>query len=140
MSDEIKNKFFCIKSPQTVMEIIDGEAIMINGVKGTYYNLTPQATLVLESLISGNSIEEISSFNHLDPEIKQLIEKMIHQLIVEDVLVETKTKNNTEPPKILTLKNFKKDIALTIYDDMQDMLALDPIHEVDEEIGWPVKK
>jgi hypothetical protein len=140
MSDEVNDKYYCIKSTQTVMEIIDGEAIMINGAKGTYYNLSPQATLILESLINGNTLKEISTFNKLDIEIDEFVEKMIRQLIKEDILIETGKKNTSMLPKKLMIKNFKKDIVLSIYSDMQDMLKLDPIHETDEIIGWPVKK
>ena len=30
--------------------------------------------------------------------------------------------------------------SLQKYTDMEEMLALDPIHEVDEEMGWPSAK
>jgi hypothetical protein len=30
--------------------------------------------------------------------------------------------------------------VLEVYTDMQDLLLLDPIHEVDEEAGWPSPK
>jgi hypothetical protein len=140
MIDTLGNKYFKIKSPPTVMEIIDGEAIMINAEKGTYYNLSPQATLILESLLNTNNLDEISSFNNLESDVIHCIERMINTLITEDILISIEKKeSNTEPSK-LTIKNFEKDIVLTVYDDMQDMLLLDPIHEADEVVGWPTKK
>ena len=30
--------------------------------------------------------------------------------------------------------------VLNKYSDMQDLLLLDPIHDVDEEAGWPTNK
>ena len=73
MTRELKTKYFSIKSPPTVMEIIDDEAIMINGEKGTYYNLSPHATLILNSILNGYSLEEISSFNNLKSSTKIIL-------------------------------------------------------------------
>ena len=30
--------------------------------------------------------------------------------------------------------------ALEIYDDMAELILSDPIHEVDEDVGWPRKR
>jgi len=30
--------------------------------------------------------------------------------------------------------------VLEVYTDMQDLLLLDPIHDVDETVGWPSPK
>ncbi len=140
MTNEIKTKNFRLKTPPTIMEVIDGEAIMINGEKGTYYNLSSQATLIFQCILDGYSLEEISSLNDLEPDVGKHIETMIDKLINEDVLEETNKVNHRASPSQLMIGNFQKDIVLTIYDDMQDMLALDPIHEADDVVGWPEKK
>ena len=140
MTNELKTKNFRLKTPPTIMEVIDGEAIMINGEKGTYYNLSSQATLIFQSILDGCNLEEICFLNNLEPETGQHIETIIDKLINEDVLEEIDKVNNTTSPNTLMINNFQKDIVLTIYDDMQDMLALDPIHEADEMVGWPEKK
>ena len=140
MAHEFKMKFFCIKSPPTVMELIDGEAIIINGEKGSYYNLSTHASLVLESLLDGHNLEEIFSFNDFDLDTCQHIEKMVEMLITEDILAEISDTESKSSLKEIILNDFEKEIVLTVYNDMQDMLALDPIHEVDEIVGWPNKK
>jgi hypothetical protein len=30
-----------------------------------------------------------------------------------------------------------QDIVFEVYEDMQDLILSDPIHDVDETIGWP---
>jgi hypothetical protein len=30
-----------------------------------------------------------------------------------------------------------REIVFEIYEDMQDLILSDPIHDVDETIGWP---
>ena len=140
MTNKIKTKNFRLKTPPTIMEVIDGEAIMINGEKGTYYNLSSQATLIFQFILDGYSLEEICFLNDLEPDTGKHIETMIDKLINEDVLEETEKVNDRASPSKLMIGNFQKDIVLTIYDDMQDMLALDPIHEADDVVGWPEKK
>lgn len=140
MGLELKSKYFCIKSPPTVIEIIDGEAIMINGEKGTYYNLSPYATLILESILNGYNLEEISFLNNFRSDENKHVEKIINKLITEDIITETNQKKDRIELKKLVCKNLLEEVVLSIYDDMEDMLILDPIHEVDEVVGWPKKK
>lgn len=141
MADKLNKKYFQLKSPPTIMEIIDGEAILINGEKGTYYNLSPQATLIFEAILNGCSLEELFTLNNLESKVCDHVYAIIDKLISEDILIEIEsTKRKKASPIELNIKNYNKDIVFTIYEDMQDMLALDPIHEVDEVIGWPSKK
>lgn len=140
MTDKLNKKYFQLKSPPTIMEIIDGEAILINGEKGTYYNLSPQATLILESILDGCNLEELFTFNNFESKVCQHINAIINKLISEDILIEIGNTNKNASPIKINIKNCEEDIIFTIYEDMQDMLALDPIHEVDEVIGWPTKK
>ncbi len=141
MADKLNKKYFQLKSPPTIMEIIDGEAILINGEKGTYYNLSPQATLIFEAILNGYSLEELFTLNNLESKVCDHIYAIIDKLISEDILIEIESiKRKKVSPIELNIKNYNKDIVFTIYEDMQDMLALDPIHEVDEVIGWPSKK
>jgi hypothetical protein len=140
MTNEFKTKIFNIKSPPTVMEIIDSEAVIINGEKGYYYNLSKQASLILQSLLDGHNLGEIFSFNNFDIDTCKHIEKMVDMLIAEDILTEITDIENKSSLKKIKINDFQKEIVLTVYDDMKDMLALDPIHEADEIVGWPNKK
>jgi hypothetical protein len=72
--------------------------------------------------------------NYLDDLLKKLITEEI--IIVDELLSSNSSKfsiseQNSEPEKL----KFEPPI-LEKYVDMQDLLLLDPIHEVDER-GWP---
>ena len=41
---------------------------------------------------------------------------------------------------IVALDSGAEPPMLEIFDDMADLLLCDPIHDVDEDIGWPVKR
>ncbi len=122
------------------MEIIDGEAVIINGEKGYYYSLSIQASQILQYLLDGYNLNEIFSFNNFNQDTCKHIEKMVSTLVAEDILTEIAPIENNSSLKKITINNFEKEVVLTVYDDMKDMLALDPIHEVDEIVGWPNKK
>ena len=76
---------------------------------------------------------------------KSLIERIEEQqkecLIVPDKEKSNndvnKSDNNATPPQQDNL-NFEKPV-LQKHTDMQELLLLDPIHEIDEK-GWPSKK
>ena len=43
------------------------------------------------------------------------------------------------PINHIEIKVPEKEISITVYTDMSDILLLDPIHEADEVLGWPNK-
>jgi hypothetical protein len=46
---------------------------------------------------------------------------------------------NAEPLKTITLPD-SYSFEFESYTDMQELLSLDPIHDVDDAIGWPKQK
>lgn len=140
MTDKFKKSQWILNKPLCLIEIIEGEAIIINSDKGTYYNLPQQATLIVESLLDGFTLEEIFKLNQLDKNIENKITALIKQILNEDILQAGKIDRNKSQPNKLSIIDEAKDIHIEIYTDMKEMLELDPIHEADETVGWPKKK
>lgn len=139
MSDYIQSQL-TLNQPTCVLEIIDEEAIIIHSEKGSYYNLPPQSTLIIQTLFDGFTLEEIFTFNGFNHEIKQAIIELIKKMMDEGLLVQSSVaKEKTSPNKVM-INDPKQDIYIEIYTDMKEMLELDPIHEADETVGWPRKK
>lgn len=140
MTDQFKKSQWILNKPLCLIEIIEGEAIIINSDKGTYYNLPQQATLIVESLLDGFTLEEIFKLNQLDKNIENKITALIKQILNEDILQAGKIDRNKSQPNKLNIIDEAKDLHLEIYTDMKEMLELDPIHDADETVGWPKKK
>lgn len=140
MSDQLKKSQWTLNEPLCVIEIIEGEAIIINSDKGSYYSLTAQATLIIESLLDGFTLEEIFQFNQIDKDIENKISVLIQQVLSEDIFIVGKIHKNKTHPNKLNIIDEAKDLHLEIYTDMKEMLELDPIHDADEMVGWPKKK
>jgi hypothetical protein len=154
MTNIPKGTFYKPNTPQVVHQTIEGETILIDFVDGSYYSLDGSASSIWELLCGGNSVEDIiASFVHEPKDEPDLvageIENFVSELekdslIVPDSLPEDGTKGAIPKPDsgqaatTRERKPFTKP-ALTKYTDLQDLLLLDPIHEVEEQ-GWPIRR
>jgi hypothetical protein len=139
-------RFFRINSPPVVAETLDGEATIVDLDSGTYYALNESGTFVWEELRRGTDRDSIpgSLATHYgvdSGEAESAVDGIVSELIERKLIapladgVEPSSNGSTaaaaegngrpySPPKLST------------YTDMQELLLLDPVHEVDDA-GWP---
>ena len=151
------SKRFQINTPETsdtplvTGEIVDGEVIIINYVTGAYYSLLKVGVdiwrFIEKRATLGEIIEEIRHrYDGQPQEIEESVTELVAQLQREDLITAVEL-DAVEPIGAIGLS--KEDGPATAklpfevpllekYDDMQELLLLDPIHEVDEA-GWPAK-
>ena len=138
-----------VNSPNVVHETIDGETILLDLNTGNYYSLDGTGALIWEFIDKtgnwGKAIEIMSAENLEQSDvIASAIRQFAEELVAEKLL--TGSEDEIEPSDVSELENQLREIAgnfkapaLNKYTDMQDLLLLDPIHEVDEK-GWPESK
>ena len=137
--------------PQVVHEVFDDEVVLINFDSGKYFSFNHVGAAIWESIEEQRSIESIleillSRFSGSRDRIESSLAAFIRQLEDAGLIVpaETSQKPVTEPAGAESRLNSAADLEafeapeLHQYDDMQELLLLDPIHEVDES-GWPNK-
>ena len=131
-------------------EIIDGEAIIINFDNANYYSLNKTGADSWDFVAKGLDLLEIieglaQRYEGSRVEIETSIRQLLADLEKEGIITidqETKGEKGKEIPEPSEgeLKIGKKPLfeppTLQKYTDMQEMLWLDPIHDVDET-GWP---
>jgi len=131
-------------------EIIDGEAVIVNLKSGNYYSLDKTGAALWNFVTNGFHVFEIieelaqryeGSMAEIEASVSQLLVDMEKEgLITMDQETQGKKNGKTFAPREGEPKHGKKPLfelpSLQKYTDMQAMLALDPIHEVDET-GWP---
>jgi len=138
--------YFTIKRPDVIHETIDGETVIVNLENGVYYSLRTSGVDVWNLIETGANLEELTNLmiDRYDgsPEV---VRKSISELLIalqQEGLVEVSSTKRTVSQAPQTLMEGKKQKyelpLLEKYSDMQELLLLDPIHEVDEE-GWPHK-
>ena len=133
-------------TPHVVYETIDGETIIMDLRTGNYYSIEWPGTFIWEYLAEGGKVENILNKEPRLEANKKLIQHFVNILLQEGLLMEVtdesvKPADLTDDQKAEISKladNFKMP-EINKYSDMQEMLLLDPIHDVDEK-GWPEPK
>ncbi len=143
---------FRINAPRVVHQTIDGETIIIDFDSGTYYSIDKAGAIIWEHIDQGAAVTEIVQAlaqrydgDHLDIEnaVMHILAELQHESLISPINLRDSsggihlTADSTNQPAA-TRPPFETPVLLK-YTDMQDLLLLDPIHEVDEQ-GWPVKK
>jgi hypothetical protein len=114
-----------------VSEIFNDEAVIVNLASGAYYSFKGSAIAIWQLLGAGYSDQEVSEQFKDSESINQFI-----AFLLQENLITTSSVSVKEPITVdqqFVRPEYKK------YDDMKDLLLLDPIHEVDQT-GWPHKK
>ena len=102
-----------------ISETIDSETIVVNALDGSYYSLLDGASDLWLAMQAGDEVDLESLENRAI-----LLSLVEHGLAVGDVSDEWPAYDGP---------------AVTKFSDMEQILTLDPIHEVDEH-GWPTPR
>lgn len=143
---------FQINAPYIVHETIEGETIIMNLKDGNYYSFDGIGPLVWELIIKGSFASDIINiFGEIFPEgpdhIDQMVDALVGELFTNEIIIERKdTPPGLQPisaDEVRSLGIFEQiEVRRPLfhrYSDMQDILLLDPIHDVDAK-GWPEPK
>jgi len=141
---------FRINGPRVIYENIDGEVVLINLDKGIYYSTDEVGANVWSLIESGRSAREIhegirAAYDGDPVQISAGVSAFLSELRNEELIViaGAASTNGTavDAPAASAgggRPRFQPPV-LNKYNDMKDMLLLDPIHDV-EESGWPAPK
>ena len=136
---------YVLNEAKMFTDITDGIAIIINSETGIYYGLNAFATNVYENIVRGVSIEDIKEeLKNINPENKTLLdnfEAFIKAMAEKEILIlSSEDKNETAQIDKNSAKEDNFILELKEYNDAQELLLADPIHEVKDETGWTPEK
>lgn len=109
----------CRPAAHVISDALEGDRIVIDIQTGAYYTLTPAAADLWSQVAEQGAVEA-------DDRLPVLV-----RLLDEGLLVADEAPSGVEAAP--------SESAFTRYTDMEELLLVDPIHEVDNE-GWPVFK
>jgi hypothetical protein len=133
-------------NPDLMHETIDGETIMINGTTGNYYSLDPIASEIWRGIELGAPVADIVVFlaeryGAARPDVESAVLQFISQLEQEDLIAPRGASNGSVDFSVLgeapSVEATFRSPQLEKHTDMQDLILLDPVHEVDPQRGWP---
>jgi Coenzyme PQQ synthesis protein D (PqqD) len=140
---ESLSRTYRVNAPQVLHEAFEDETVLINLDSGNYYSFSGSGALIWDCIVRGASIgsvienlqERFGTRDGIAPGVDDFVSELVKEnLIVED---SSSAAKNVEEARAKVFKpaQFERPV-LQKYSDMQDLLLLDPIHEVDE-MGWP---
>jgi len=147
-----ENKRFKVNTPHIVHETIEGETIILNLKNGYYYSFDGIGPVIWKFIEKNAEIKQITQIflKHFKSPEKDFVTRVMDFIarLEENELIIPSNSNDSETTfisideliNLMTTENsaFATPI-LHKYADMQDVLLLDPIHDVNEK-GWPEPK
>ena len=111
---------------------------------GHYYSLRNSSFTVWQGLQAGlfpdNLLTYLTNAYEVDADtVREPLGNFLEQLAIEGLILEG-TPTTVEALSAPVTRQSFTPLALEIYTDMADLLALDPIHDVSPVDGWPIKK
>lgn len=135
---------FRINTPTVVAEAFDDEIVILHLESGTYYSLEKSGAIIWTLLQEGVNLAEISArIATTDAISEQSVQHFRERLLQEKLIISdhatapssAKQGIKTDAYSLAQEQQFTSP-HLHKYTDMQDLLLLDPIHDV-TKTGWP---
>jgi Coenzyme PQQ synthesis protein D (PqqD) len=133
-----------VNSPHVISETVGGETIIVNLASGHYFSLQGTAVDVWEAIERGEASESIvleleHRYEAGEGEIAGAVQKLLDDFAAAELLVaETNGSAGATPAPPQAAAERVPFVApsFSTFTDMQDIILLDPVHEVDTR-GWP---
>lgn len=140
------SELYRINGSNIIHEAFEDEVIVLNMNNGNYFSLSKTSADIWKLIETGATVPAIVNamkqrYDGNDSEVETAVTQFVNQLAEENLVAAVEdradSRNHAEsgidPPK--ERKPFQAPIFQK-FSDMQEMLLLDPIHDVDES-GWP---
>lgn len=114
--------------PDVVSDVLDDEAVIINLDTGMYFRATGRSSLVWSAVIDGADVGAVAD------ERRDELSEFVGELAGHGLIRPRDTAPEGAPP----LPDWPAgSLAIESHADLQDLLALDPVHDVETAAGWP---
>ena len=127
----VLDRTFELNSPAVISDEVGGEVLAIHLDTGTYF-VFPQETLTVWSALSEGVAPRLLLSGSYDPRTDALVEYVERLLALQLLRPSDTLRLLDEPPEWQA-----QQLTVQAYTDLADLLGPDPIHDADEELGWP---
>lgn len=135
----MENIRYKINEPDVTAETFEGEVIVINLANGRYHSLRGTGAWLWQALTAGLSrreaIDRLRAAGSVEPDAAEQASAFIDRLAAEELLVAAPERVDGGAAGVDAPGAFLAPLMET-FTDMENLLAIDPIHEVDVQ-GWP---
>jgi hypothetical protein len=126
---------FAVDTARFVHETVDGETMILDTVHGRLLLLTGTAALLLDRLgIPTQLVNQVSDRYGADAAAQA--REFFQEMAAIGVIVPVETSPARADGEADWPAHFTQP-AFECYDDIADIISMDPLHEVDQAFGWP---
>lgn len=131
---------FIINVAAVASERFDNETVIINFERGTYFSLTGSAPAVWGALAQAVTIDQlkdalVEASGAPADEVDAAIRAMVETLLAEGCLTEVADAGAQPLAIVLDAPYGRPEVQA--FHDLQELIAIDPVHEADAFDGWP---
>jgi hypothetical protein len=135
-----------INRAQLILEDFGDETVIVHVPSGFYYSVSGSGPKILELIEAGVSDSDLPSMvlgkRAPRPDADAEIRVFVDRLLEEGIIVERLPEDAVQP--FVTTADTSEEDALALaspvlerFDEVRDLLLIDPVHQVDENYGWP---
>jgi hypothetical protein len=149
MHSQLDSQRFRVNAPDVINEVIDGEAIVLHLGTGRYFSARGCGAEVWSWLSASIGVAAVVDALTLTYEaapevIAAAVDDFVGYLSQEGLIAPLSDDQAREvaapSPKVAETTDPRPPFeppAMETFSDLEDLLLLDPVHEVSTELGWP---
>lgn len=136
---------FEVAVPEVIAEEFGTEIVVLNLGNGKYFSLTGLAMDLWRDVSGGHRPKDlVDRLLALHGEVGSGAQIFFQDLIREGLIRPAQAAGAAPVPEAASvLASVAQDARppkLEAFDDMAELILSDPIHDVDEDLGWPVRR
>lgn len=135
---------YVLNEAKMFSDIADGIAIVINSETGIYYGMNGFGTAVFDALMSGASTEAVLAALAALPgapgDMESRLNAFVDRLKDFEIVLAGDGGGADVNLDAATAQEDEFTLMVEEYNDAQELLLADPIHEVKEDAGWQPDK
>ena len=128
--------------PVTASEDFAGETVVIHFDRGTYFSLRGSAGTIWSLLQEPTSVGAIVAASRahggaLPSDFETTLASFVGKLAEHDLITSSPGPESAPLISADAVASFAEPPSLEVYTDLSELIAMDPVHEIDVFTGWP---
>jgi hypothetical protein len=143
MSRQADATGYAVASADIVSEEFEGEFVVLDLSCGKYYSMDAAASALWRAIVAGASMRDLGHALEGAPGVNaQSIHEYAEKLVEYGCLTRSDVPGTAQvdAATIEMLRASGSPPTVEMFEDLADLILADPIHDVEETVGWPVRK
>jgi hypothetical protein len=138
-------RFYQINKAQLILEDFGDETVIVHVESGFYYSVSGSGSRILELIEAGYADGDLAALlgePARRPGARAEIAAFVDRLLAEGIITARSADDGAMLPDGAAGPGSPDEAAwqppvLERFDEVRDLLLIDPVHQVDENYGWP---